>query len=215
MPDAYDRWLAPTIFDPFAAELADRVARRAPQQVLELAAGTAALTRALLARGVASVVAPDLNDAMVALGATRAPGATWRTADALHLPFGDAQFDAVACSFGVMFFPDRRAAYAQTRRVLREGGAFLATTWTPIAEHAYAKALMDALEAELGVAPPFLTTIPHGYHDEATIRDDLAAGGLECTHFDVIILEGHAAAAADIAHGFCTGTPLRAQLEAR
>ena len=112
MPAAYDRWLVPTVFQPFAVDLARRAAARPVGAALELAAGTGVLTRELL--GVATAVtATDLNDAMVDLGARQVPAARWRQADATRLPFDDAAFDLVACQFGVMFFPDRPAAYAE------------------------------------------------------------------------------------------------------
>ncbi|MEV0480255.1 class I SAM-dependent methyltransferase [Streptomyces sp. NPDC050508] len=66
MPEAYERHLVPVFFRPFAADLAARAAALRPRTILELAAGTGALTSALLAAvPTASVVAPDLNEAMV------------------------------------------------------------------------------------------------------------------------------------------------------
>lgn len=47
---------------------------------------------------------------------------TWQQADATKLPFGNESFDAVVCQFGVMFFPDKPGAFAETKRVLRPGG---------------------------------------------------------------------------------------------
>jgi uncharacterized SAM-dependent methyltransferase len=49
MPDSYQRWLAPSIFTPFAADLARRASRLGPRRVLELAAGTGVLTGELVA----------------------------------------------------------------------------------------------------------------------------------------------------------------------
>ena len=93
MPQAYERWLAPSVFRPFAADLAARAARLAPRQVLEIAAGTGVLTSELVsAAATAKVTATDLNAAMVTFGSWRAPTATWRQADALDLPFGDDEF---------------------------------------------------------------------------------------------------------------------------
>ena len=128
MPEAYEKWLVPTVFGPFAADLAARVAARTTARVLEVAAGTGVPTREL-ARVIpdAAVTATDLNDAMVALGRTQAPGATWRQADTMRLPFDDGSFDVMVCQFGVMFLPDKPAGYAEVRRVLTPGGTFLST----------------------------------------------------------------------------------------
>jgi SAM-dependent methyltransferase len=216
MPEAYERWLGPTVFQPFAADLARRVAARRPGRVLELAAGTGVLTRELLAGEAAAVTATDLNEAMVEFGRQRAPGATWRQADALALPFDDGQFDAVACQFGVMFFPDKAAAYAEARRVLEPGGSLFFNTWDTADTHDFAVALLAGLERAFPDDPPtFIGAVPHGYADVDAVVADLRAGGLDVRSVETVTLQGRAASAADIATGFCTGTPLRPEIEAR
>jgi ubiquinone/menaquinone biosynthesis C-methylase UbiE len=96
MPEAYDRWLAPAVFHPFAVDIAQRAARFTPRRVLEIAAGTGVLTRELAAAiPAAQVTATDLNQAMVEFGSRLVPAVAWRQADALHLPFDDRQFDLV------------------------------------------------------------------------------------------------------------------------
>src|SRR5690242_7419872 len=109
IPDVYEHLFVPLIFESNATDLAERVARHEPRRVLEVAAGTGVVTRAMserLARD-ARIVATDLNPAMLARAEASAPEDStieWRVADALALPFDDAAFDAVVCQFGVMFF---------------------------------------------------------------------------------------------------------------
>ena len=215
MPAAYDRWLVPTVFQPFAVDLARRAAARPVGAALELAAGTGVLTRELL--GVATAVtATDLNDAMVDMGARRVPAARWRRADASCLPFDDAAFDLVACQFGVMFFPDRPAAFAEAARVLAPGGRLLVNTWAPLNTHVFQSALVVALERVFPDDPPtFMAAVPHGYADVDVVVADVTAGGLRCGPATRVTLEGTAASAADLAAGYCAGTPLRAEIAAR
>ena len=217
MPEAYDRWLGPAVFQPFAADLARRVAARRPQRVLELAAGTGIVTRELLAAvDGAEIAATDLNDAMVQYGSGLAPGAQWRQADALKLPFDDGGFDIVVCQFGVMFFPDKVAAYAEARRVLASGGSLLFNTWGTVEEHDFAAALTAGLEQAFPEDPPtFISAVPHGYSDVDTVRGDLRAAGFASVSVETITLVGRAGSAGDVATGFCTGTPLRPAIEAR
>ncbi|KRD20077.1 MULTISPECIES: class I SAM-dependent methyltransferase [unclassified Streptomyces] len=217
MPEAYDRHLVPVFFRPFAADLAARAATLQPRTVLELAAGTGALTSALLtAAPTASVVASDLNEAMVAAGSAREPRAAWQQADAQELPFEDGRFDLVVCQFGVMFFPDRPAAYAEVRRILAPRGRFLFNSWGPLATHGFAAAFQDALEETMpGRAPAFLGDVPHGYTDPGLVASDLAAAGLTLGSTDEVTLDGVAASAGSVATGFLTGTPVSATLEAR
>src|SRR5689334_8610989 len=215
MPAAYDRWLVPTVFHPFAVDLARRAAARPVGEALELAAGTGVLTRELVAVAGA-VTATDLNAAMVELGNSRVPGARWRQADAARLPFDDACFDLVACQFGVMFFPDRPAAFAEARRVLTPDGRLLVNTWAALDTHVFETALVTALERVFPDDPPtFIAAVPHGYADVDVLAADVQAGGLRCASITTVTLEGTTASAADLAAGYCAGTPLRAEITAR
>lgn len=126
IPEFYDKLMVPLIFEAYAADTAALAAACAPAAVLETAAGSGVVTRALAPRLAASAhyVVTDLNPAMLDYAAKRqAPDERieWRQADALDLPFDDASFDLVLCQFGAMFFPDRVAGYAEARRVLRPG----------------------------------------------------------------------------------------------
>lgn len=217
MPDAYDRWLVPVMFRPYAVELAQRVADLEPACVLEVAAGTGVVTEKLLeALPHGSVTATDLNPAMVAVGSSRAPGAKWQQADALELPFSDGEFELVLCQFGVMFFADKPAAFRQVRRVLTLGGRFLFTSWDSLQANTFAAALVATLERVLPENPPtFVAAVPHGYSDLAIITADLSEGGMEVLATETLILEGRAESAAEFARGLCTGSPLRFALEAR
>lgn len=220
IPAVYARYLVPLLFAPCAADLADRAARLRPGRVLELAAGTGALTRALAARlpPFAQIVATDLNQAMLEeAGRTGAARPVhWRQADAMRLPFDDAGFDLVACQFGVMFFPDRVAALAEARRVLRPGGTLLFNTWDRIGDNGFAAAVTDALARLFPADPPrFLARVPHGYHDPATLRRDAEAAGFAAIGLDRLAATSRADDARSVALAFCAGTPLRNEIEAR
>jgi SAM-dependent methyltransferase len=205
MPAAYAAGLEAAVFAPFAAELAGRVA--GARRVLEVAAGTGVVTRALVDAGC-DVLATDLNPSMVALGAERVPRARWAQADAAAPP--DGGFDLVVCGFGVMFFPDRPRAYAEARRV---GGRFLFSTWDTVDTHDFAVALGLGVEAALPEdPPPFVAAVPHGYADLDRVRSDLAAAGFTDVTVDRVVRTGVAASAEALARGFCTGTPLRQQI---
>ena len=126
IPKLYETYLVPLIFEPYAADLANRLASRSLARVLEIAAGTGVVTRHLASVLPAnvSIVATDLNQPMVdqavAIGTARP--VEWHQADAMHLPFPDGTFDAVVCQFGVMFFPDKAKAFAEARRRDAEQG---------------------------------------------------------------------------------------------
>jgi SAM-dependent methyltransferase len=216
MAVAYDRWLGPAVFQPFADDLADRVAARSPDRILEVAAGTGRLTNTIGDRlPGASVTATDLSSAMVEYGRVAAPGASWQPADAGDLPFDDASFDAVACQFGMMFFPDRQATFAEIRRVTAPSGRFLANTWGRWEDHGFEVALLRALDHLFPDRPvTFLRSVPHGYHDPDVLAADLSTAGWAVRSVDAVVLAG-TATANDLARGYCRGTPIRAEIEAR
>ena len=95
-----------------------RVAAR--PAVLDVCAGTLDLA-ALAAGAGAEVVATDFSHAMLASGRGKVPVPVVR-ADALALPFSDAQFDGLICGFGLRNLDDTLAGLAEMRRVLKPGG---------------------------------------------------------------------------------------------
>lgn len=217
MPEVYDRCLGPALFAPYARHLAARAAAIAPRTVLELAAGTGIVTAELVrALPEAAITASDLNPAMVAWASQRVEGATWQVADAQRLDFPDGLFDLVVCQFGAMFFPDRAAAFAEAARVLRPGGTLLFTTWDTAESSAFPAALLDAVRAVCPDDPPeFIGRIPHGYHDPQAVRRDVESAGLAVHTLEHTSLPGTAPSAAVLAEGYCLGSPLRFELEAR
>jgi len=221
IPKLYETYLVPLIFEPYAADLANRLASASVSRVLEVAAGTGVVTRALAAvlpEGV-SIVATDLNQPMLdqasALGTERP--VQWRQADAMQLPFRDGTFDAVVCQFGVMFFPDKAKAFSEARRVLRPGGVFIFNVWDRITENEFADTVTGALESLFPKDPPrFLARTPHGYYYHPTIAQDLAKGGFKGSpQITTVAARSRARSAREPATAYCQGTPLRNEIEAR
>jgi len=221
IPEIYDRLLVPLIFQPYAQDLSKRAQKIAPGNVLEIAAGTGALTRELARRlsRHTRILATDLNQPMLDYAKARQiedKRIEWRQADALSLPFEDGRFDVVACQFGVMFFPDKVRAYKEARRVLKPGGQFIFNAWDRISENEFADVVTQALATFFPNDPPrFLARTPHGYHDVSRIREELTAAGFASASVEAVDATSGAAAALDPAIAYCQGTPLRNEIEAR
>ena len=217
----YETHLVPLIFQPYANELANRLRARPVQRVLEIAAGTGVVTRALAEKlpPQVSIVATDLNQAMLdhamEIGTPRP--VEWRQADALNLLFPDATFDAVVCQFGVMFFPDKAKAFAEARRVLKPRGRLLFNVWDQISENEFADTVTTALASLFPLDPPrFLARTPHGYHHIPTIERDLSHGGFSAMpDITTVTARSRAKSPRDPSIAYCQGTPLRGEIEAR
>lgn len=221
IPQFYDRLMVPLIFEAYAANMADVIAELSPVSVLETAAGSGVVTRALapkLSVGARFVVT-DLNQPMLDYAASRQATdrrIEWRQADALDLPFEDSAFDVVCCQFGVMFFPNRVAGYAEARRALRPGGHFVFNVWDRIEENDFADEVTNAVATVFPHDPPlFLARTPHGYHDVALIREELHRAGFADIRISTRADVSRAPSALHAATAYCHGTPLRNEIEAR
>jgi SAM-dependent methyltransferase len=211
IPEIYDTFLVPLIFEAFADDLAERVAALDPATILETAAGSGVVTRALAPRLLsdAHYTVTDLNQPMLDRAASQQEldsRISWRQADALNLPFDDESFDAVVCQFGAMFFPDRVAGYAEARRVLKPGGTLLFNVWGDIGSNEFADVVTEAAAGVFPDDPPqFLPRTPYGYHEENLIRQELNQAGFSSS----------APSPRHPAIALCQGTPLRLEIEAR
>ncbi len=221
IPKFYETYLTPLIFEPYAQDLAQRVKLEPVSRVLEAAAGTGVVTRAMVdALGASvSIVATDINQPMLDYGAsTRADAnVTWQQADAQALPFDDQTFDAVVCQFAVMFFPDRPKAYSEALRVLKTGGQFHFNVWDEIEENEFAytvtKALVDVFPHD---PPQFLARTPHGYSNIHEVAADLERGGFtSAPEIETVAARSRASDPSVPAIAYCQGTPLRSEIEER
>jgi SAM-dependent methyltransferase len=218
IPEIYDTLMVPLVFEPYAQDLARRAASFNPADILETAAGTGAVTRALAIAISANIVATDLNPEMLeraqAAGVSRP--VRWQRADAMQLPFADGAFDVIVCQFGAMFFPDKPHAFGEMRRVLRPGGALVFNVWDRIENNAFANAVIEALAQVFPDNPPtFLARVPHGYFDTAILASDLHKGGFVESDIaiDSLSLRSQAISPRIAATAFCQGTPLRYEIE--
>lgn len=221
IPQIYQQYFVPMLFEPYAGDLAARVAERRPARVLEIAAGTGVVTRHLanLLPASTHITATDLNQPMLdqamALGTSRS--VEWRQANAMQLPVPDASFDVVVCQFGVMFFPDKAKAFSEARRVLRAGGAFIFSVWARVEENEFADVVTQALARRFATNPPRMAVrVPHGYYDQRIIAGDLLRAGFEQpAQFITLTRRSRAPSAFIVALSFCQGTPIRNEIEAR
>jgi ubiquinone/menaquinone biosynthesis C-methylase UbiE len=214
IPGNYDRYLGPIFFHGYADDLAARLTATPGMRVLETACGTGIVTRRLLdrIRGHGSLVATDLNEAMIAHGRSTLPAKTalleWRQADATKLPFPDGSFDAVVCQFGLMFFPDKAAGVREAFRMLKPGGRYLFNVWDAIVHNPVARIAHETAASFFPSDPPNFYKVPFSLHDPEPVRALLAQAGFEEIEWTRLHKTGTSPSAADAARGLIEGNPI-------
>jgi SAM-dependent methyltransferase len=220
IPRHYDTCLGPAWFDAFAQDLAQRLPARPTGDVLEIACGTGLLTRRLRERldPVVRLVATDLSTAMLDYARGKlsdAKGIGWREVDAVKLPFGDGEFGAVVCAFGFMYVPDKKAAFREARRVLKEGGILLFNVWDRIEENPHAAASAEVVEGLFPGDEEMRFRIPFEMHDPALLRRLLAESHFAQVQIVKKRVQLDRVSARTMAIGLIRGTPRSLLIEKR
>lgn len=219
IPDNYERYLGPWLFEPYAADLAAYTKGRQVSAVLELACGTGRLTMHLarmLHQGV-KLTATDLNPDMIAAAKQKMPteDIVWKVADMQQLPFADSHFDLVVCQFGVMFVPDKRAAFSEVFRVLKKGGIFLFNTWNKLEQNGASALTEEVMNRHFQNDPIPFFKIPFSMHDKTEMQTLLNDAGFSNTKITLSKKEGRTESALEAAKGLLEGTPVYSYLAAR
>jgi SAM-dependent methyltransferase len=143
-----------------ADPLLDAVRLRPGIHLLDVATGPGALAAKAASRG-ARVVGVDLSPRMLELARRSSPAVDFREADVEHLPFADATFDAVICSFGLGHFPRPEAAVADCVRTLNPGGRMAFSWWDDPARQRIQGIFRETI-AELAITLP--PEVPLGHN---------------------------------------------------
>jgi ubiquinone/menaquinone biosynthesis C-methylase UbiE len=220
IPENYDRYLGPALFEPYASDIVERVNVREGASVLELACGTGIVTRRLRDRLPHSVrlIATDLNEAMMAYAARKFEPEEvieWKQADATDLPFDDQSFDVVLCQFGLMFVPDKERAVRDAYRVLRPGGTFLFNVWDAIEQNDLAHIAHTTISTFFEHDPPNFYEVPFCLHDPELLMSLLETAGFKDSQSSLIRLPSISPSALEAAKGLVEGNPVRAAIEER
>jgi len=211
IPENYDRHFGPVLFEPYAVDMAARVAEGA--RVLEVACGTGRVTRHLATRASA-VMATDFSEGMLgrAKQVIDSPRVSWRVADAQSLPFGDGEFDAVVCQFGLMFVPDKVLALREMKRV---AGKLFLSVWDSLEANPASKFLHEVAMAAMPNDPVNFMAVPFSLGDPAELERLARAAGFAHVKVERVAKVGESISADDFAIGLVRGNPLYSQLVER
>jgi len=219
-PEAYEHYLVPTLFTPWAEDLVDRMALRPGEHVVDVACGTGIVAR-LAAHRInpgGAVTGLDLNPGMLSVARSLPPPADvtmeWREGSAMTLPFANATFNVVLCQQGLQFFPDRLAALREMYRVLVPGGRLGLSVWRPLRQNPYMAALGDALERRVNaeVATGMRTVCSMG--DAEALRSLLLQAGFRDARISIQILVMRFASVETFVPGQFAATPFAGTIAA-
>jgi len=189
----YDNHSVPAMFGPLARATLDKMLLPDSAHIIDVACGTGALTREIATRlqGNGRIIGADLNETMIELAKERHPSdahnATYVASDVCELPFEDGGFDLAFCQQGLQFFPDKPAALAEIRRVLKNDGKLKLTCWSAVSP--FNGALSDALAEHIGETASTKAKAPFSFRDGDIICELLKDAGFIIEAHQNIVLE--------------------------
>jgi ubiquinone/menaquinone biosynthesis C-methylase UbiE len=211
IPKIYDEVLGPVYFEPYAIDLAARVAKLNPGTILETACGTGRVTAHLRSKiPGAQLTATDINPDMIAV-AKRKSGmqdVTWQQADALALPFADNSFDCVGTQFGVMFYPDKTKGMQEALRVLKPGGICMFSVWGSLDANGMSATGREVVQQFFENDPPAFYNVPYSMHNIEDVEAMVLKAGFAEVNHEVLIKDCVTESAEEMAVGLVEGNPI-------
>lgn len=219
VPENYDRYLVPYIFEPYAKDLLARTDHAGVSHVLETACGTGSVT-ALLRNTLppeVRLVATDLNGDMITIGKKilADKGIEWMVADAQALPFENDSFDLLVCQFGLMFIPDKATALKEAYRVVRLGGRIVFNTWDKLENNPAFYVADQVVKKYFPKEPPSFFHIPFSMYDEKELQSLFEKAGFRDIRIELVKKEGTSPSSAATATGMLEGTPMYPTIQQR
>jgi len=209
---AYDNYLGPILFEPFAQDMADRLPATTVQAVLELACGTGRYSK-WLRRNLpkeANLICSDLNPDMLSIAQEHMIGqqVDWKIVDMQAISFPDQSFDFVTSQFGVMFPPNKLKAFTEVYRVLRPSGLFLFSTWDKIRYNGFADIGNRIVKQYFPDNPTAFYESPFCLHNAMEVRDLLEEAGFTDVKITMVRKKGIAESVSNAARGLIEGNPI-------
>jgi ubiquinone/menaquinone biosynthesis C-methylase UbiE len=201
VPKAYDEFLVPRLFEPWAVLLVDEAELQTGESVLDVATGPGTVARLAAKRLGAQgrIVATDIAQPMLDIARSKLQPPTsapieYIQSPAAPLPTPTGTFDAVLCQQGLQFFPDRARALREMRRVLKPSGRVAIAVWAELDRNQVYAAFHAALHATTPSELAELITAPFSWPSGAALKTAAEEAGFRkvrlLTRSMPMVLEG-------------------------
>lgn len=186
--EAYERYLVPQIFTPWAKRLVQTAAIQSSERVLDVGCGTGivARTTAQTVGAQGYVAGLDRNAAMLEVAEATSNGVSpkieWRQGSAELLPYADGSFDAVLCQQALQFIEEPIQALAEMRRVLAQEGRVAISVWRAIRYNPVFALFAEVLEHHAGQEAARIMRSPFPEWTANHLRALLEAAGFRDVH---------------------------------
>jgi ubiquinone/menaquinone biosynthesis C-methylase UbiE len=217
--ELFQKYLVPTITAKWAEDLIDRARPVAGESVLDVACGTGVVARLAakrMARG--RVTGLDLNKPMLAVARSlpiEGVPVDWTEGSALDLPFPAGSVDLVLCQQGFQFFPDRKLALREMRRVLSPWGRLALSVYSPIERTPGANAFVLALDRVLGASASKIKRGEHVFNTPDELRVLLIGAGFANVEVETVVKQIVFPSVLDYVRFQLLATPMAALLSNR
>lgn len=177
VPKAYEEFLVPRLFEPWARLLLDEARLVQAQVVIDIATGPGTVARcaAPILGPEGRIVATDIARPMLDIARAKpslnaAAPIEYVESPAAPLSAPTCVFDVVLCQQGLQFFPDRPGALREMKRVLKPGGRVVIAVWAAIERNPFYAAIHTALRATTTPELADLITAPFSWHSTAELK---------------------------------------------
>lgn len=218
-PAAYEKYLVPGFFKPWAEKLTALVSPVPGSDVLDVACGTGIVARTVSStvKDGVRVTGLDNNPEMLkhASKLSKSSGLeiNWQQGEAHQLPFEDHRFDYLFCQQGMQFFPDPQQALKEMHRVLKPGGRLALNIIRSIDYHPAFKILADELEKHVGETAGNMMRGPFPEWDQKTIRSMVKDAWFENLLLHIEIISMRFPSPAEFLRREAVSSPLAGEME--
>ncbi|WBX82884.1 class I SAM-dependent methyltransferase [Sphingosinicella microcystinivorans] len=195
--EAGKRWLAQldrfeSMIEPIGKALLDQAAYSASETVVDVGCGGGWTTRQIAGAvgNTGFVLGLDISPDLVGTAQERARRAglaniRFERGDAATAMPKEAPFDRLFSRFGSMFFPEPYPAFANLRRMLRDGGRLDISVWAPIAENPWQREVMAVIKRHIDLPAPLPRAPgPFALGEQDYVIDLLQSAGFSDIKFD-------------------------------